>query len=471
MAATTLPPTELFHYSPSHQVLICTVCRYAVQPTAIARHLKDLHHVYRAARRPYMAYTSTLELRDPELVEPPSPEQFPVAHLPVERGWRCSAPGCGYLCASTKRMENHWPAKHGRKGLASDDWTSVLLQTFFRGNMLQYFTNHPAGYPLNDHVRSLTKVYQPDQVDQRILTHYFASTFESFMLKEDNMAEIWLHVVPGIAQQHPFVFHGIMACTALHMAHLQPDRAAEYTVRALSHQDVAISQFRYAIDHPSRQNANALVAFGYLLTVYSFAADLSNDENPLFIVDDSNSEWGDKPLALPQWLYFVRAGCVMLCDVWDAVETGPTKVLAYAWEVDVHVSEVGDSKMPFLDYFMTLIPTDGSWSTQSIDAYRTAATMLAESFAFVNGHDTKQNLTTWVIMSVWPMRLQDEFIALLSERHAGALILMAYYCVILKRLDGLWYFQGRPAKLLGSILRVLDRKWHPSVQEAIDHVM
>ena len=74
-------------------------------------------------------------------------------------------------------------------------------------------------------------------------------------------------------------------------------------------------------------------------------------------------------------------------------------------------------------------------------------------------------------MGVWPIRVEDSYIDLLSQGHPGAMILLAYYCVILKQLDGLWYFKGRPARLLTSIVRALDPRWHGCVQEALVQVM
>lgn len=492
MDLPALPPNELLHYSAVHQVLICTTCRYAVQPSGLARHLKEIHHIYRGKRRPYMEYASSMKLQDPQKVEPPTSAQFPVPYLPVERGWKCSAPGCDYMCVSSKRMENHWPATHGRKGNDDRDWTAVPLQTFFRGNMLRYFTkqcpsptsikdrqnrnNYPAVLSSPNSVeipylQSIREKYSLDPLDSLILEHYLSSTSINLMLDDDALQTVWVDLVPKLTLNQRFLLHGILACAALHMAHRDPSMGKTFTLRAYAHQETAIPLFRHATENPSEENCDALVTFSYLLTVYAFATDVDNVNTPLFMVDDSGSEWGEKPLAIPQWLHFIRAGCVMLCDVWDTVEAGPAMILACGWEVEVEVGEVGDDKWPYLDFFLRIIPSDSSWSAESISQYKSAAMKLAESFAYVDRQDVRSRLSTWSTIGVWPARVEDSYIALLAERHPGALILLAYYCLLLRPLDDLWYFKGRPGKLLACIVRALDDEWHPFIRDVVKTVI
>lgn len=142
-AAEALSPRELLFYNDTYRVVICTACEYAVQPNAIARHLKEIHAIYRHHRRPYIDHVARLPLSDPSEVLGAIVGEFPVSGLPTISGLQCLSPSCGHLCATVKRMQSHWLASHGTPGCAALDWQSVPLQTFFRGNMLRYFT-HPA---------------------------------------------------------------------------------------------------------------------------------------------------------------------------------------------------------------------------------------------------------------------------------------------------------------------------------------
>lgn len=470
-----LPSQELLKYFPAYQVLICTSCRYALKPGGIVRHMKDIHHLQHEQRRPYTLYASNLKLKKPEDVSEPREEDFPMPYLPLEQGWRCEALRCDYLCVSTKRMENHWSAKHGRKGYPSNDWSPAPLQTFFRGNMLRYFTIHrgthhdrhqPSLAVTLPYVQKMRDKYGLDAIDCLTLEHYFYSSHKSFATNGET-EKIWLNVVSDLAYEHLFLLHGIIACTALHMAHLYPAQRQEYTVRAYAHQDSALPLFRDAMNRPTAQNCDAIMAFAYMLVVYTFATELDNENSLLLITNNPETSQEGEQLVLPQWLHFVRCGCSVLCDVWDKIETGPISVLANAWE---HELNVGDSKFPYLDHFMSIVPQDGSWSDHVISVYQDGANALAEAFAYLDKTKTKTSVSTWYILDLWPVRLEDEFYDLIFQRHPGALILLAYYCVLMKPMDHCWYFEGRRAKLIAAITNVLDTKWHPYLQDAADQM-
>ena len=143
--ASHAEPADLLRYNKDHQVLICSSCEYAIQPRAVARHLKEIHGIRRNRRRPYAHHVAGLRLSHPRQVlgAPLSEDQFPVPGLPVSDGLQCLRPGCGHLCVTTKRMQKHWVDVHQEPGCVSLDWQRVSLQTFFRGNQLKYFT-HPS---------------------------------------------------------------------------------------------------------------------------------------------------------------------------------------------------------------------------------------------------------------------------------------------------------------------------------------
>lgn len=137
-------PEELLQYLAAYKVIVCTECQYAIQPKAIARHLKEIHRIRSSERQTFLDYIRRYELAEHELVMKFTPGEFPVPLLPVQNGLQCQSQGCVHLCATEKRMKQHWSSVHGRHGLVSSDWRSVPIQTFFKGNLLRYFTSQAA---------------------------------------------------------------------------------------------------------------------------------------------------------------------------------------------------------------------------------------------------------------------------------------------------------------------------------------
>jgi hypothetical protein len=62
------------------------------------------------------------------------------------------------------------------------------------------------------------------------------------------------------------------------------------------------------------------------------------------------------------------------------------------------------------------------------------------------------------------MRISVEYLDLLSQQHPGALILVAHYCILLRRLGSHWYFEGRAKRLLSTVLSCLDGRWHQFIE-------
>jgi hypothetical protein len=140
-------PPELLQYLAPYKVVVCTSCHYAIQPSAISGHLNDIHQLHHSRRRPFMQFVSKLDLASPEVVLKTEILQFPVPGLSLQDGLICEDDGCKYLCASEKRMKSHWYSVHGRPGRVSVDWRPVPLQTFFKGNLLRYFTRSASDLP------------------------------------------------------------------------------------------------------------------------------------------------------------------------------------------------------------------------------------------------------------------------------------------------------------------------------------
>jgi hypothetical protein len=68
------------------------------------------------------------------------------------------------------------------------------------------------------------------------------------------------------------------------------------------------------------------------------------------------------------------------------------------------------------------------------------------------------------------MQLSLPFLAMIKEGHPGALVLLAHYCVLLKKIEGAWYFEGRSRRLMGVVMGRLGREWWGFVEGVIGEV-
>jgi hypothetical protein len=297
MPSTTPRPSQLLHYLLPHRVLICKECRYAIQPSAISRHLKELHRIYRSDRQEFMEYAQGLDLADPRDVILPEPNEVPVPFLLTTSGLACGASGCGHLCVTIKRMRRHWATVHSDVVADAPQWRPVDLQTFFRGNQLRYFivcrnstaTSQPER---NSKLDSEASSFEIDTLevpltydsnwsadDLNLLEHFKNSTYLD-VGHNSVSRQLWQTTIPLLACSHSFLKHGILACSALHLAYLNPPERQRYQLTAACHQNRALPAFRSAIANANENNCNALFAFSQLLILHCFASEEQDEDLP-----------------------------------------------------------------------------------------------------------------------------------------------------------------------------------------------
>jgi hypothetical protein len=221
-------------------------------------------------------------------------------------------------------------------------------------------------------------------------------------------------------------------------------------IKAHTHQDIAMPIFRAAIAEVNTSNCHAVLIFTHLLVIYSFASE--NQDEKLFIGDNEAEDM------LPSWLFFLRSGCSMLCDVWDEIATGPVRPLAAAWETPIDITAFAYE--PLVDYFLA-VPQD-EWPDSERTCYVDAANELARAFSCANA--LEERVTTWDVIRIWPMRKSVEYLGLLRAQHPGALILLAHYCLVLQKVEGYWYFEGRARRLLANAASRLGERWHQYIE-------
>lgn len=288
-----LAPPELLRYLPQYKVVVCAICNYAIQPLAVERHVKDIHNILRARRKPFRTYVESLDLDDPDVVVARAIENFPVPLLPVLQGLRCNAIDCTYLCASEKRMKNHWSTTHSQSAQPDTGWEAVRLQTFFRGNLLKYFTDAGTSVCSTQPLAQFGdgQGFSLDDRASALLDHFIGYTSTSLAHDEESRT-LWQVKIPNLARQSSFLMHGLLACSALHLAHRNPDNNT-YLSTAVLHQDAAMPVFRHAISHVDEENCHAVLVFSHLLVILCLAVEKQDQQLSLVNVQT--------PQFLPTW--------------------------------------------------------------------------------------------------------------------------------------------------------------------------
>jgi Orsellinic acid/F9775 biosynthesis cluster protein D len=488
-ATATSPPSlsSLLHYLPAQRVLICKECRYAIQPSAISRHLKDLHHIYRSDRQELVEYANGLQLADPCDVVLPPPHEAPVPLLPTENGLACAREGCTHLCVTVKRMKNHWATAHKDVvGSGCSQWRPVTLQTFFRGNQLRYFIVSPQLAPESPSTQNSETQSEPDSrlsettprsdcsepclqpselkipsdwssEDIALFNHFTEFTYYD-MGRGPTSRRIWQAPIPEMAFRHDFLKHGILACAALHLAYLNPPERRRYQMIAACHQARGLPRFRTLIGAPTDETCNAILAFSHLLIVHCFAAE-EQDETLLLVKE------GEEP-ALPDWLKVIRGSCTMFEHVWVNMKNGLMKPLIEESLLEEPLPIIPENpehsarlkQLLTLPIFSKEVPVMEILNHQ-VTAYSSALILLARAFGIAQAAKDQGLFTMWTAVQCWPARISLEFLDLLRAKEPAALVLLGHYCILLGPLEESWYMSGFRKRLLERVYWQLDEEW------------
>ena len=252
-----------------------------------------------------------------------------------------------------------------------------------------------------------------------------------------------------MAYTNLYLMQGLLACSALHLADLQPARRRELTIRAVSHQDKALPLFRAVIPSINDLNCHAAYAFCHLLIVFAYA---SQDKAKYFSLAQQDLENDTS-----SYLHLIHGGCSILISVKSVIETGPLRRLIPDDEHADNSTYYEDSRLRSLGFLSSLEP-DNAWQGMAPAVYLDAFLKLRTTFhrAYTRG----ALLTIWDIVHAWPAQVPDDFLRLLSDEHPGALILIAHYCILLRRLESYWYMKGYAAGLLSRIQSRIGQKWY-----------
>ena len=96
-------------------------------------------------------------------------------------------------------------------------------------------------------------------------------------------------------------------------------------------------------------------------------------------------------------------------------------------------------------------------SLAEMETCNTALEQLAKMFTVASEQVGCSDYTRQILL--WMMVVPDAFISLVQERNQEAVCVFAYYCVLLKRLDSLWFMDGWSEDSIANIYFILDERY------------
>ncbi|KAE8449537.1 hypothetical protein EG329_008146 [Mollisiaceae sp. DMI_Dod_QoI] len=276
------------------------------------------------------------------------------------------------------------------------------------------------------------------------LLHHFCTSTALSLHDNSTVRTLWSTNVPKLGFEYDYVMHGILAFSALHLAHLCLEKRADYTARARLHHHAGLQKGTPALATFSDENASPIYMFSALTTLYSIAH-----------IGDASILSSEEGVA--EWIVLCRQSYGIVRIAEDVVKNGPVgqifKVGARRIELQDQFTTDNFPGAQFLQEFSTFIG-ETIENVRIKDAYTSAISQLIKSFGVVSVLPPSALESSDVFG--WPFRVSDDFLELLQELRQEALVILAFFAVLTRRLDSKWWLQGFGDHLMTMIYRLLD---------------
>ncbi|KAJ9646584.1 hypothetical protein H2201_000672 [Coniosporium apollinis] len=299
-------------------------------------------------------------------------------------------------------------------------------------DVLSYFMIEADSAPYTDWIESL-----------ELMHHYSTSTYLS-LSNQKELQHILQVDIPREAFAQKFLMHGILALSALHLAHKQPDRPALTTI-STHHQNLAISGFRTALAHIAGHNANAVFALSSFITLLAFAN----------LAKFSTTHKTDCIDSFAEIFMLLRGVREIVISARDWVIRGPLVPLLMAGRLDESQSPMHPNLQDRLDKLTALVADDrfdAETKTLCADAMAHLKPLFARVLAQTGRTETS-------VLMTWPVIVPLGFITLIRQRHPAALIILGHYCVLFHLYKENWFVDRCGARIVGAIIDALDEEW------------
>ena len=296
------------------------------------------------------------------------------------------------------------------------------------------------------------------------LLHFYMSATSFSITSAPRQREFFQVDIFKMAFASEMVLRGILALSALHLCHVRPDDKKRYLVAAALHHDTALQGYQSGLKNITPENEHACQLFKIFLDLFNWAAPGGIGNS--FLVSH------DGPQEIVEWIKVVRVGHAVLFGAIKGHSPGPLAPLWKQWE--------GRGRNRTDDQF----PADELrynrlarlWTPSTESSLLTAA----QVETLVENLKVLQNVHTLVFkdsvidsisaLLAWFVLITEEYMTMLHDRIPEAWVLLAHFCLSVKRMERYWWAEGKAAALLLVISRFLGNAWNDWIQWPLQEV-
>ncbi|KAJ5823235.1 hypothetical protein N7447_005575, partial [Penicillium robsamsonii] len=292
--------------------------------------------------------------------------------------------------------------------------------------------------------------------DLRLFHHFVTETYRTLADETTDHNRIWQTHLPQWGFSSPSIFHLILALAALHLGYLHPEVRDQYVMQADEHFTFGIRSVSAILSSLDSENCQSIYMSTVLICFVYFAHGPKPGEYLVF------SETGKA-----EWLVLMRGVRSILMSSHDKIFTGVLEIQPdpaiqgvsplLQDELREHQSHIKELR----HYIET--QTDGNSMGQiDVDALENLLETFEEAYQCRSAGKDGVFLMPFVVG--WIYRRPERFIGLLEEKEPLSLIVLAYWCILLKFMRSSWLMIAWDRHVITGIRESLGVEFHPWIE-------
>ena len=280
------------------------------------------------------------------------------------------------------------------------------------------------------------------------LMHHFTTSTYAGLVDSKEVEYMWQTEAPKIAMRFPFLMKGILAVSAMHLAYLQPQKKKQWTMKALQYETSGLPSVRASMEQLGEDNCHALFAFSGLLVAYTQALNIL----------ESSAYW--ELDAICKWFELVRGAHNVLFASLHWLQNGPFAPMLRSPAFPVDYTLNPDDPI-LTNLYPLLMPHEAASNEEKENLRVTRAALDQLRRVSALPYQTVSPTGFKATIYQWPGSVSHEYVMLVEKRTPEALIVLAFYSLIIKRAGKSWImYDSGASHLLRSIEACLTEEWH-----------
>lgn len=288
-----------------------------------------------------------------------------------------------------------------------------------------------------------------------LLYHWSGGLYESFLLS-DSDTNVYADVCMKHGLQFPFLMRQILATSALSMSLLKSEQREYYHQHAVQLQSEALVGFNAAVPDLSESNIVAAFLVSSLIGLHSFCETFS------FRGQQFNSTLD----AFIGCIHLLRGIRSIISGWWSFLlssELNP--VLSHAHNIREKSQILTSQLKPLRELIES-----ADIGPASKQAYGNTIEELEQVYASQPEAPNPESRESANMIFGWLVLVPREYVELLAQRRPEALIILAYYAVILHRRRKFWAINDAGQFLMNGIRAHLGSHWEHWLEWPSSHI-